>query len=157
MIFNQNSAPLWYEGLMLLTGITKKWPLPFYKTTGEEFRKSVKLYRNSVFNVSFSRNSAPGSRDKEFHRSVQKLPEFRILWQMFPSSTVSQTLMTPTWKKSRPRPENCPQKIQWSQGCLFITSAMAFSKNWCLGKHSTEEECWLSTFLERFVHERTLI
>ncbi len=54
----------------------------FYKATGEEFRKSVKFYKNSVFRVSFSRKSA-SARGGEFRRSVEKLPEFRIPRQIF--------------------------------------------------------------------------
>ena len=79
---------------MLLTGKTNKWPLPFYKTTGNEFRKSAKLNRSSIFSVSFSRKSAPG-RHEEFHRSVEKFSEVRIPRQIFSQFRCSANLDDP--------------------------------------------------------------
>ena len=75
----------------------KKWPFPFYKTTGEEFLKSIKLYQNSVFRVSFSKNPPPPQArmknsvvpSKNYQNSV-----FRD--KSFPNAGVPQTLMTPT-------------------------------------------------------------
>ena len=48
----------------------------FYKTTGEEFHKSLKLNKNSVSPASFLRKST-SSKSVDFHHSVQILPDFR--------------------------------------------------------------------------------
>ena len=55
----------------------------FYKTTYEgSASKSITVHEHSAFRLSFSRKSASGW-DREFRRSAEKLPEFRILRQIF--------------------------------------------------------------------------
>ena len=53
----------------------------FYKTTYEG-SANIKFHEHSAFRLLFSRKSASGWA-REFRRSAEKLPEFRILRQIF--------------------------------------------------------------------------
>ena len=54
----------------------------FYKTTGEEFPESVKINKDSVFSVSFSRKFA-SYKCEEIRHSVEPLPVFNNPPQIF--------------------------------------------------------------------------
>ena len=100
MIFNQNSAPLWYEGLHAADRKNQEGQevtASFLQDNRRRILQIRKTCQNSVFSASFLRKSAPGM-DKEFRRSIEKLPEYHIPRQIFPNSADLLTLMTPTYK-----------------------------------------------------------
>ena len=73
----------------------RKRAFPFYKTTGEEFRKSVKLIKipYSLYNC---RENPPPSGLKNSVVPSKNCQNSVFLDKFFPNSAVSQTLMAPT-------------------------------------------------------------